>query len=228
MNIDAIFIEKLGENELFSSEDSNGKYILNVGDLGTEPSYINPKVIETNVFPASQKLKSNLISLYEQVNMLTLSWAIDADVINDVIHQNKWLKIKYPLSEFGIEKIREELSGAINITRPTELIDTRKYSFLNVNGTQYFPFDFHYNLIACFKLVNGIIEDNIYLYNTQDSNQIHDMKVGCLEYLQLAYEAKLFYHWQYAYMFKDSPDNERLNTMLPEIFQFVELDLSKF
>ncbi len=81
--------------------------------------------------------------------------------------------------------------------------------------------------IAYFKLENGVIADNIYLFNV-GGKTMDNMNVTCTEYLQLAYEAKLFYYWQYAYTFKNSAHNKRLQNMLPEISEFVELDLSKF
>jgi len=124
--------------------------------------------------------------------------------------------------------VRESLSGTINIIPYDEMFDRKKYDYLKKGSTRYIPFDQHYSLVACFKSDGNPIQDNIYIFNEQDSDYIVDMKITCIKYLELAYTAKLFYHWQYAYVLKNSVDNERLREMLPIIFPFIKLDLSDF
>lgn len=96
------------------------------------------------------------------------------------------------------------------------------------SGEDYYPFDFHFDTIACLKLEDGVLANNIHLFNTQDSDSVIDMGVTAAEYLELEYKAKCFKNRQYAYALKDSHYNERLRALLPAIFPFLELNLSAF
>lgn len=223
MNIKDIFFTKLNQNELFSSEDNGGIYHLKVGQLIYKPLSATPEPILTSSLPFSPALRQTLAELYTQVGEISLSWHL-REVDISKIREKEWLKENFPVEEYDDSYIDEILSGVINITSPQEMHEEK----IEMNDNWYYPFDNHYSVIACFKEENGVIEDNIYLLNSQDAGNIGNMKIGCMEYLQLAYEAKLFYYWQYAYTYKDSLHNERLHKMLPEILEFVELDLSKF
>ncbi|MNJ90962.1 hypothetical protein D3C87_86020 [compost metagenome] len=223
MNIANIFFKELQEKELYSSEDFGGKFPLNVGSYVSKAAIASPQPILKSKLPFSSELRNNLVEFYSQVGELSTGWHLkEADIPR--IRENDWLKKNFPGEEYSDSFLSETVSGVININSPAALQKDK----IEINGNWYFPFDCHWNVMVCFKQENGVIEDNLYLFVVQDSRNITDMKIGCMEYLQLAYEAKLFYYWQYAYVFKDSLHNERLHKLLPEIFELVELDLSKF
>ena len=228
MDILKLYYYTLFDKELYSLKNRGGPHFLEISQFVSEDMDTHPELIKKSKFSFSSDLRKKLVDIYSQVNVLTVNWIINKDKLEELLKGHQWLKENFPSSEFSFEKIRELLSGTINIARPDELIDTSKYAFLKRGNTQYLAFDFNYGLIACFKHENGIIEDNIYIFDTEDPDRIHDMKIGCEEYLQLAYEAKLLHSWQYAYLYKDSHHNKRLLKMLPEIFPSVELELSSF
>ncbi len=223
MDILNIFEINLQKKELFSARKQSGKYELKVSSLIVMDMEASSDPILKSDLPFSSALKQTLIDLYTQVGEISLSWDLKEEDIPK-IRETEWMKENYPEEDYDDDYIQEILSGVININSPQQLHEEK----IEMNGNWYYPLDNHYSIIACFKEENGVIEDNIYLLNSQDGGQISDMKIGCMEYLQLAYEAKLFYYWQYAYTYKDSDHNERLKAMLPQILEFVDLDLSKF
>ncbi len=228
MDINNVFYKKLFDRELYSFEDYGGEYILKVSNYVSEKSLADSSKIDNSELVFSESLAQNLKLIYDQVLRISLNWGISEEFTDKIIDENEWLKRYRENNDLSYDFIKDQLSGIINITSLDEMFDDKKYNYLTINGVRYLPFDHHNSLIAYFKLESNKIEDNIYLFNTEDSGKIHNMKVDCIKYLELAYEAKLFYYWQYAYIFKDGVYNERLNKTLPLIFPFVELDLLNF
>jgi hypothetical protein len=141
----------------------------------------------------------------------------------------EWLKTNFFDEGLEIAMVKEYLSGVINMASlEFMLTDKDHLAYLRTPTTEYLPFDRHWSLTACLKKENGKVENNLYLFNAEDPGPPLDMKIGLLRYLELAYQAKLLYHWQYAYLFRDSIHNEKMRVMLPLIFPHVKLDLSGF
>lgn len=227
MDVKDYFYNKLYQNELQSLKNSESGYLLDVQPYKETPKLVIPKDNFKCFFPLSDQLKTNLALIYSQIGELSIGWEISNNSDN-LILENNWIKKNYLDQDYSISIIKEYLSGTINIVPFREMIDTKKYSYLKKGSVRYLPFDLHYELMVCFKMSNGIVEDNLYIFNVQDSDAIEDMKIGCIDYLKLAYEAKCFYQWQYAYVAKKSIDNKRLKIMLPEILPHVGLNLAKF
>lgn len=225
MDIYSLYRDKLSEMELYSSEDNGGDFLLDVNGFTRGEKPENFSFLENQRL--SQELKDNLKLIYSQVAEITLGWDTKENV--DIFSKSEWLRNFQKENNFGEGYIRELLSGTINVVLYNEMFDLEKYDYLKKGNIRYIPFDQHYSLVACFKSEGeNLIEDNIYIFNEQDSDHIMDMKISCIKYLELAYKAKLFYHWQYAYLLKNGTDNDRLREMLPVIFPFLDLNLTDF
>ncbi|NOQ73779.1 MAG: hypothetical protein GQ574_17360 [Crocinitomix sp.] len=210
--------------ELYSSEDEGGDFLLEVSNCFRGEESKDFGFLENHFL--SKTLYDNLKLIYCQVAELSLSWYTKDTV--DIFSKSEWLRNYQKENNLGEGFIRESLSGTINIVPYYEMFDRKKFDYLEKDGISYIPFDQHYSLEACFKADGDTVQDNIYIFNTEDPDNIIDMKIGCIKYLELAYKAKLFFNWQYAYALKDSIHNERLRKMLPVIFPFLELELNDF
>lgn len=222
MDIYKVFRDVLVDEELCSSEIHSGKYILRVGEFFILTRDVDISVFDDSRFKFTPDADKQLKEIYAQMNALRVGWEPQSPFKNDPALQ-KLLEENGLSDEFSTE----DINGTINILSPLEMFDRKKFGGLHKDGIDYLPFDLHYNLAICFKVEDGI-QNNLYIFNTEDPDTIIDMKIGCRQYLQLAYEAKLLYHWQYAFVKKDSLRNQFLRVILPEVFPFVELDLSNF
>jgi hypothetical protein len=185
------------------------------------------EIKSTNSFSPQLELEiSNVYSAFESFSIL---WDISQSLNLKTFTENEWFQNNISKEEYSLSFISEILGGNINIVSHHELLTDKDHlSYLRTPTTEYLPFDRHWSLTACLKKENGKVENNLYLFNAEDPGPPLDMKIGLLRYLELAYQAKLLYHWQYAYMFRDSFHNEKMRVMLPLIFPHVKLDLSGF
>lgn len=177
----------------------------------------------------SAQLKQEFELIFNTIGSLAILWDILPTIQSGLLLQNEWFKSNFANQEYSDSYLAEILGGNLNICSANEILTDKEHlAYLKTATTEYLPFDRHWSLTACLKSENGKVENNLYLFNAEDPEKPLDMKIGLLKYLQLAYEAKAFYHWQYAYLFKDSLHNERLRVMLPVIFPHVKLDLNEF
>lgn len=222
MDLYEIFRNTLVDKDLCSSDIHGGKYILAEGPFYIKVRDVDISVFDKSRFKFSLEAEEQVKGIYTQFNELSMTWWLP-DSYKEDLDLQKWFEENGFSEEYSVK----DINGTINIVTPTDMFDRKKFGGLEKNGVQYLPFDLHYGLAICFK-VEDQIKDNLYLFNTEDSDIIIDMKIGCQRYLQLAYEAKLLYHWQHAYLAKNGLRNQFLHAVLPEIFPFVELDLSGF
>lgn len=226
MNLRQVFGEKLVYNELYSNEDFGGGYPLQIGTIryGVN-SKSKLKVQDIPYF--SQSLKQELAVIYEQVYEMFFLWELQPQS-DTLILADEWLKKEYLEQGYDLPSMREELSGMMKLIPLDEMIDDKSHVFwLNSNIERYYPFDVHYNLTACLKKWNGIVENNIYIYHNRIP-KVFDMKVTIMDYLDLAYQSKAFYNWQMAYINRSGGDWEKMRRMLPKIFPNLTLDLGRF
>ncbi|GEM_PF-3308052 len=233
MDIKKTFRKDLLETELFSSEDNQGDFKLDVSKIylskGVLPDQeLDVKMQALSSLPLSKSLETELIEIYTQISLLELGWDLTANFEFDKLLSIDYIKNECKAEDLSSKDYKDIITGAINLVRPMDMIDQKTFGYLEKNGNKYYPFDLHFETIASFKMENDTIENNIYLYNTQDSDNIIDMNVTAKHYLQLAYEAKCFKNWQYAYALKESQYNERLLGILPDFFPFLELNLERF
>jgi hypothetical protein len=101
----------------------------------------------------------------------------------------------------------ELLTGEINIQRLEDILNPeyckeQSYymavlSSVDFNPIKFVPFNIHWDLRVCLRIVDGKILDNIWLVNSSDTGQIRvaDMEVTVEKNLDLDYKTKCFHNW---------------------------------
>lgn len=119
-----------------------------------------------------------------------------------------------------------EIVGKIDVA----LLKTR-YEEQLMKGGDLRPIDFNEYAVACMKVEDGKLIDNIYLYTGFGGfpEALYDMNVTFEQYLELAYKAKCFNYWNLTYCLKEkSPGYELMKRFFPVIFPHLEADLADF
>ena len=187
-------------------------------------------------------LDSSIEQFYSQIDLMQIHWDISAKSIEDVeLFQNDpWIIENYLDRGYEWGVVNEMLSGFINIQKLEDILNPEfcreqgyyyklKYKD-GVNPDDFIPFDICSGMTACLKVENGKILDNVWLVITEDVDEcLYDMQVTIDEYLNLAYQAKIFRHWQAIFLWKNEYDRfELMKRFLPLIVPHVKLDLSAF
>ncbi|BDS12634.1 hypothetical protein [Aureispira anguillae] len=189
--------------------------------FGVPSKDISAKIEAT--YGLSDALKESLKSIYTQVKEISFYWSLNDAANDDLLAKDTWLNGGY-----GDYLKDQDLSGSMNLVSFDEMMQDKSYfSYLKGNGVEYLPLDKHWALGAGLKKDKGKVEDNVYLFNAEGA-ALMDMKIGVLEYIKLAAQARGFYYWQYAYLSKEGIYNKHLKEMLPKIFHNSALDLSNF
>ena len=228
-DIISVFKKKLIEDELFQSRLHGIKVAVPIMSFIKNK---NKRIDNESLPPALQNFYNNLESMM-------ISWDIPKthQASNEIFKNDPWLIKNYFNEGYEWEVVKEFLSGFINITPYKDIFNPdfckeQAYYYtlsqLDFNPDEFYPFDIHWSLTACLKKENGKILDNIWLVHT-DGEAIYDMKIGVDEYLNLAYQAKIFHYWQLIYVLKKQTDYfELMKRFLPVMVPHVKLDLSKF
>ncbi len=198
---------------------------------------------ENSVKSASKILfEPSIEEFYSQINLIQIHWDISPKAIENVDHfkNDPWIKENYLDEGYEWSVVHEMLSGFINIQKFEDILnpefcEEQGYYYKlkwtdGINADDYLPFDICAGMTACLKVENGKILDNIWLVITEDVDEcLYDMNITIEEYLNLAYQAKLFRHWQAIFLWKSEYDRfELMKRFLPKIVPHVELDLSSF
>jgi hypothetical protein len=238
MNIYQLFYEKMCYDEIFESNylKSGGLVIGDKEEVSTEEYTKQNDLL----------LIPSLIELYEQVKYVKLNWRIVDERSKNgkereaVFKEDPWIKKEYLDNGYSWEAVKILLSGNLNISELKNIIDiedvkaTGMYdAAINVglNGGDLRPIDFNEYAVACMKVEDGKLIDNIYLYTGFGGFPValHDMKITFEQYLELAYKAKCFNYWNLTYCLKEkSPSYELMKRFFPVIFPHLEPDLEEF
>jgi len=188
----------------------------------------------------------SLIDFYTQAAKLNLTWKIidesfqNGKEIESIFKEDPWIKKEYLDNGYSWEAVKILLSGNLNITQLKNVIDlenvksTGMYAAaisVGLNEGDLRPIDTNEFAVACMKVENGKLIDNIYLYTGFGGfpEVLHDMKVTFEQYLELAYKAKCFNYWNLTYCLKEkSPSYELMKRFFPVIFPHLEPDLAEF
>lgn len=192
------------------------------------------------IFPES------LINFYSQAAKLNFVWRIIDESFQNgkekesIFKEDPWIKKEYLENGYSWEAVKILLSGNLNITQLKNIIDlenvkaTGMYDAaisVGLKGGDLRPIDTNEFAVACMKVENGELIDNIYLYTGFGGfpEALHDMKVTFEQYLELAYKAKCFNYWNLTYCLKKkSPSHELMKRFFPVIFPHLEPDLAEF
>lgn len=242
-NIYDFIWEQLYFDEICQSKN-NGCTLLAPGPVlgkGISASEILAVTQQNNIqFPDS------LIEFYKQASQLNLRWEIfegESGGRKDTsiqFKENSWLKENYLENGYSWEAVKILLSGNLNISKLKNIIDldnlkaTGMYQAaekLGMKGGDLRPIDCNEYAVACMKVEDGKLIDNIYLYTGFGGfpEALHDMNVTFEQYLELAYKAKCFNYWNLTYCLKEkSPSYELMKRFLPVIFPHLTPDLEDF
>lgn len=187
-----------------------------------------------------------LIEFYKQASKLNVRWGISENFDSEKkdtslqFKEDPWIKKEYLDNGYSWEAVKILLSGNLNITQLENVIDlenvkaTGMYDAaisVGLNGGDLRPIDTNEFAVACMKVENGKLIDNMFLYTGFGGfpEALYDMKVTFEQYLELAYKAKCFNYWNLTYCLKDkSPSYELMKRFFPVIFPHLEPDLAEF
>ncbi|MCX8533050.1 hypothetical protein [Chryseobacterium luquanense] len=231
---------------LYYEEIEGSDSLLCPGAVSKPSDIISKEEIERVLKEKELIFPESLINFYSQAAMLSLTWMIvderfrNGKEREDVFKENPWIKKEYLDNGYSWEAVKILLSGNLNITQLENVIDlenvkaTGMYQAaesLGLKGGELRPIDTNEFAVACMKVEDGKLIDNIYLYTGFGGfpEALHDMKVTFEQYLELAYKAKCFNYWNLTYCLKEkSPSYELMKRFFPIIFPHLEPDLAEF
>lgn len=204
-----IDLKDTGEFKIETTKPSFGKSVKDIAK----------KINST--YGLSDNLKEELIEIYSQVQKIELYWGLGPASNAPLLSSDEWIKNNY--ENYTPD---QNFSGCMNMLSFNDMMTNKDHTYLNGNGISYIPFDLHWALAVYLKRDKGITENNLYLFNSEGA-ALMDLKIGVLEYLKLAAEAKCFYYWQYAYL-KTEFCSEAMKNLLPKFMPKATLDFSNF
>ncbi|MBX2950357.1 MAG: hypothetical protein KF704_13845 [Crocinitomicaceae bacterium] len=228
-------------------EEIEGSNILLCPGCVTKPSdAIAKNDLEIILSEKGLIFPESLMDFYGQVGMLSVPWEIVNERFQNgkeresVFREDSWIKENYLDKGYSWEAVRILLSGNLNISELQNILDiddlkaTGIYQVaekLGMKGGDLRPIDFNEYAVACMKVEDGKLIDNIYLYTGFGGlpEALHNMNVTFEQYLELAYKAKCFNYWNLIYCLKDKvPNQELMQRFFPVIFPHLEPDLEDF
>lgn len=209
------FREKLYNEEICKSR-KNGCTLMAPGPgfgSGTDIEEIKVQSSSNSI-----ELFESLIDFFADVKHIFMSWEIVDDGASDdtssQFKKDSWLKEHYYDKGYSWEFVKEQLSGYLNTATFTQVLNLddrqKEMSYYvvaesvleNENPDLIRPIDILDGTVAFVRIKDNKLIDNIYLMNTY-SHEIFDMEITFEKYLDLAYKAKLFKDWQWAYLLKE-------------------------
>lgn len=192
------------------------------------------------------QLPDSLIEFYKQASKAYLSWELfegESGGRKDTsiqFKENTWLKENYLDNGYSWEAVKILLSGNLNIAELQDIIDINNLraagiyqaaESLGMKGGDLRPIAFNEYAVACMKVEDGKLIDNIYLYTGFGGfpKALHNMHLSFEEYLSLACKAKCFNYWNLIYCLKDKvPNQELMRRFFPLIFPHLTPELEAF
>jgi len=229
-----------------SSEIYDSGYLTSSGAVTKSNEAILHNELELILKKKEIIFPNSIIDFYSQVGMLSLNWKIVDEHFQNgkedeaVFKEDPWIKKEYLDNGYSWEAVKILLNGNLNITQLKNIIDlenvkaTGMYDAaisVGLNGGDLRPIDTNEFAVACMKVQDGNLIDNIYLYTGFGGfpEALYDMKVTFEQYLELAYKAKCFNYWNLTYCLKErSPSYELMKRFFPVIFPHLEPDLEEF
>ena len=242
-NLYDLIWEQLYFEEICKSKN-NGCTLLAPGPV------LGKGISETEILALTQQnniqFPNSLIEFYKQASQVYLRWELfegESGGRKDTsvqFKENTWLKENYLDKGYSWEAVKILLSGNLNIAELKDIIEIENLKAtgiyqatekLGMKGGDLRPIDFNEYAVACMKVEDGKLIDNIYL-NTGFGGlpeALHNMNVTFEQYLELAYKAKCFNYWNLIYCLKDKvPNQELMKRFFPVIFPHLEPDLEVF
>ena len=244
INIKKFIRNQLYYDEICLSED-NGCALYAPG-----PTFRGGQKVSEILAVANQAeigLFSQLIELYTQVEHISLNWEIFDDEQDSAerdaspqFKQDAWIKENYFEKGYSWEAVKILLSGHLAISNLKSLLNIEDLKLtgvyqaatnLGLKPGSLRPIDFNEYAVACFKVEDGKLIDNVYLYTGFGGlpTKLYDMSITFEKYLELAYKAKCFNYWNLIYCEKDKVSNyELMKRFWPKIFPHLTPDLEEF
>jgi hypothetical protein len=246
MEIEYLFKEKLYKQEVSKSKNF-GCALVSRGPVFLLNKLMNKEEIIKITQQDNILISQSLLDFYTQVYSLSFDWKIFEGMNPSIqidpsiqFKNSPWLKENYLDDGYSWEALSILLSGHLNISELKNIIDeddlkaTGMYQAaerVGLKAGELRPIDFNEYAVACMKIIDGELIDNIYLYTGFGDypTALHDMGVNFEQYLQLAYKAKCFNYWNLIYCLREKVHNyELMKRYFPVIFPHLEPDLEDF
>jgi len=233
-------------NKLYYEEIEGSNFLLCPGAATRPSEAISSPDLRTLLKEQNLDFPDNLIDFYGQVGMLSIPWEIVGERVKNghereaMFKNHTWIKEHYFEKGYSWEAVRILLSGNLNIAGLQNIIDIEDLKATGIyqaaenvglKGGDLRPIDFNEYAVACMKVDDCKLIDNIYLYTGFGGFPValYDMKVSFEHYLELAYKAKCFNYWNLIYCLKDKVPNQKLmRKFFPLIFPHLTPDLEDF
>lgn len=165
--------------KLYRGEIQKSNFLVCPG-CATKPSEaVKREDLETILKENNLSFPESLMDFYGQVGMLSATWKIVDETFQNgkereaVFREDSWIKENYLDKGYSWEAVRILLSGNLNISELQNILDiddlkaTGIYQAaekLGMKGGDLRPIDFNEYAVACMKVEDGKLIDNIYLY----------------------------------------------------------------
>ncbi|WP_298754793.1 hypothetical protein [uncultured Psychroserpens sp.] len=225
------------KEELIRGYKSGGYRISAPKTIISQPT--NEKEILTTFKQNNLSSTDILTALYSQVGQINFLWQLyedDSNTINS-FKEDPWLKEHYFDNSYSWNAVKELLSGSLFVPPLEELLGrSNNYNagyyvvaeHMKLDPNSFCPIDYHTRFTALLKIEENEIKDHVWLLDLE-ARELYDMNVTVEQYLNLAYQAKIFNGWQHVYVFKSKSEfYEIMKRFLPKILPHVDLNLTEF
>ncbi len=181
----------------------------------------------------------SLLNVYTQVQNINFHWEpsdYDSNTTN-LFKEDPWLREYYFDHGYSWSVLKELISGYLFVPPIEELLgrsNNQKTGYyvmtkrMGLNPNTFLPLDYHNQFTALLKIEENEIKDRVWLIDLE-AEELYDMNITVEQYLNLAYQAKIFNGWQHVYLFKDQSEYyELMKRFLPKILPHINLNLKEF
>ena len=182
----------------------------------------------------SIRLSDGLHAFLSSLSMVKISWQLaPGSALARALEADPWVRSNYLDEGYSFSCLEELFSGDMTYLDLGSMILENRASDAGYKGAlkyckideqpvdvgEFYPFEYHWGVVALLrKDASGALGDRVWLLQQEQDPWIVDMKVTLAQYVELAYRARGFHHWQLAYLNRKDPTFARMKFALPKMF----------
>ncbi|MDC0675323.1 hypothetical protein [Nannocystis radixulma] len=182
----------------------------------------------------SIRLTDGLHAFLSSLSMVKISWHLaPGSALARALEADAWIRSNYLDQGYSFSFLEELFSGDMAyLDLGSMILENRApdagykgaLQYCKIDGQPvdvgaFYPFEYHWGVVALVrKGASGALSDRVWLLQQEQDPWIVDMNVTLAQYVELAYRARGFHHWQLAYLNRNDPTFARMKFALPKMF----------
>ena len=204
--------------------------------MRTRPVVVAPdaEALASEIADWSIHLTDGLHAYLTNLSRVKISWHLVPDsALARALEADAWIRSNYLDQGYSFSFLDELLSGDMAyLDIGSMILENRApdagykgaLQYCKIDGQPvdvdaFYPFEYHWGLVALIrKDASGALSDQVWLLQQEQDPWVVDMKLTLAQYVELAYRAQGFHHWQLAYLNRRDPTFARMKFALPKMF----------